>query len=100
MAKSEEDIRNPVSPPLIASEAELTSSLYQELHRLAIAQMRFERGNHTLQPTALVHEAYMRLATDAVRANRTHFLGLAARVMRHVLVDYARTHRADKRGGG
>jgi RNA polymerase sigma factor (TIGR02999 family) len=62
--------------------------------------MRYERGNHTLQPTALVNEAYLRLGScsDSVWQDRTRVLGLAANVMRHILVDYARAHSAEKRG--
>lgn len=83
-------------------EQELSSSLYAELHRLAAAKMRHERGNHTLQPTALVNEAYMRLAaqTDSVWSDRARCLGTAAKVMRNVLIDHARAYRAGKRGGG
>ncbi len=83
-------------------EQELSSSLYIELHRLAAAKMRHERGNHTLQPTALVNEAYMRLAVQAesVWGDRARCLGTAAKVMRNVLIDHARVHRAEKRGGG
>jgi RNA polymerase sigma factor (TIGR02999 family) len=64
--------------------------------------MRFERGNHTLQPTALVNEAYLRLGSgsDSMWQDRTRVLGLAANVMRHILVDHARAHRAGKRGDG
>ena len=77
-------------------------SLYRELHKLAARQMRFERVNHTLQPTALVNEAYIRLAeaSGSVWQDRAHFLAVAAHVMRHVLVDHARSHGADKRGAG
>jgi len=83
-------------------EHDLASSLYQELHRLAAVKMRFERGNHTLQPTALVNEAYLRLVdcSDSMWQNRTRVLGIAANVMRHILVDYARAHNAGKRGEG
>jgi RNA polymerase sigma-70 factor, ECF subfamily len=64
--------------------------------------MRYERGNHTLQPTALVNEAYLRLVgeSDSMWHDRSRVLGLAANVMRHILVDYARAHRAGKRGDG
>jgi RNA polymerase sigma factor (TIGR02999 family) len=64
--------------------------------------MRFERGNHTLQPTALVNEAYLRLGgcSDSLWQDRSRVLGLAASVMRHILVDYARAHNAGKRGDG
>jgi RNA polymerase sigma factor (TIGR02999 family) len=81
---------------------DLASSLYQELHRLAAGKMRFERGNHTLQPTALVNEAYLRLVdcSDSMWQDRSRVLGLAANVMRNILVDYARAHRAGKRGDG
>jgi RNA polymerase sigma-70 factor, ECF subfamily len=77
-------------------------SLYQELHRLAAAKMRFERGNHTLQPTALVNEAYLRLSDspDSMWQDRSRVLGTAASVMRHILVDHARAHNAEKRGDG
>jgi len=83
-------------------EQELSSSLYVELHRLAAAKMRHERGNHTLQPTALVNEAYLRLAdqTKSVWGDRARCLGTAAKVMRNVLIDHARGYRAGKRGGG
>jgi RNA polymerase sigma-70 factor, ECF subfamily len=74
--------------------------VYKELHRLAKSYMRRERPDHTLQPTALINEAYMRLARDEVDwQGRQHFIAVAANVMRHVLVDYARAHQADMRGG-
>jgi RNA polymerase sigma-70 factor (ECF subfamily) len=86
-------------------DAEAAGSLfplvYAELHRLAKAYMRRERAGHTLQPTALINEAYMRLAKEDVDwNNRQHFIAIAANVMRRVLVDYARAHNADQRGGG
>jgi RNA polymerase sigma-70 factor (ECF subfamily) len=75
--------------------------VYAELHRLASSYMRRERQDHTLQPTALINEAYLRLAREDVNwQNREHFIGVAAHVMRRVLVDYARAHRAEMRGGG
>ena len=75
--------------------------VYQELHRLAKSYMRRERQDHTLQATALINEAYLRLAREDVDwKNREHFIGVAAHVMRRVLVDYARAHRAEMRGGG
>ncbi len=75
--------------------------VYKELHRLASSYMRRERPEHTLQPTALIHEAYLRLAHEDVDwKNREHFIGVAAHVMRRVLVDYAKARNADKRGGG
>jgi|SRR5215471_4475716 RNA polymerase sigma factor (TIGR02999 family) len=74
--------------------------VYQELHRIAEGYCRRELQNHTLQPTALIHEAYLRMlqygGTDY--QNRTHFFGIAARVMRQVLVDHARARQAAKRG--
>jgi len=89
----------PLAPEIAA---EMGSSLYGELHRLAAAKMRFERGNHTLQPTALVHEAYLRLAdrSEPLGKDRIQVLGLAAHIMRNILVDHARTHQAAKRGAG
>lgn len=80
---------------------EIFALVYDELHRTAHALMARERRDHTLQPTALVHEAYIRLveAEGLAAGNRAHFLGIAARCMRHILVDHARAHRADKRGG-
>lgn len=84
-----------------AAASELFPLVYAELHRLAERQMASERKDHTLQPTALVHEAYLRLAggEPAGIADRQHFLCLAARAMRSVLVDHARSRGADKRGG-
>jgi RNA polymerase sigma-70 factor, ECF subfamily len=75
--------------------------LYSELHRIAQKQMRDERAGHTMQPTALVHEMYARLAEQTPPAvqDRVHFLSIAARVMRQVLIDHARTKYAHKRGG-
>ena len=80
---------------------ELTEALYGELRRLAAYQLRSEREGHTLQPTALVHEAYLRMCRrDGVTvATRLHFLSLAARVMRNILVDYARSRETQKREG-
>jgi RNA polymerase sigma factor (TIGR02999 family) len=80
----------------------LATLLYPELRRLAGALMRRERPGHTLQPTALVGEAFVRLVDDhgTTWQDRAHFLGVAAHVMRQVLVDYARRRRAEKRGGG
>jgi len=76
--------------------------VYDELHRLAAHYLRSERHGHTLQSTALINEAYMRLVGQEPGdiSNRTHFLGVAAHVMRQVLVDHARAHRAAKRAGG
>jgi len=79
----------------------LMPAVYQELRRLAEYYLRHERAGHTLQPTALVHEAYLRLAgmRELQLQNRAHFYGAAANVMRRVLVDYARQRNAAKRGG-
>ena len=75
--------------------------VYNELHRLARSYMRRERPEHTLQATALIHEAYLRLAHEDIEwKNREHFIGVAAHVMRRVLVDYARAHNAERRAGG
>jgi RNA polymerase sigma factor (TIGR02999 family) len=78
---------------------EILSELYAELHKLASSFMRNERGHHTLQPSALINEAYLRLvAHKTMPANdRAHFLRQAARAMRQVLIDHARIHRARKR---
>ena len=74
--------------------------VYAELHRLAISFMRKERQDHTLQPTALINEAYLRLANGHLNwQNREHFIGVAANTMRRVLVDHARAHKAKMRGG-
>ena len=74
--------------------------VYDELHRLARAYFRRERGEHTLQPTALVHEAYLRLVDQRMPVgNRGHFLALAATQMRRILLDYARKHHSSRRGG-
>ena len=80
---------------------DLLPLVYAELHRLARAYMRRERPDHTLQATALINEAYLRLAGEEIDwKNRAHFIGLSAQVMRRVLVDYARAHKAEQRGGG
>jgi RNA polymerase sigma factor (TIGR02999 family) len=75
--------------------------VYRELKRRAAAYLRRERRDHTLQPTALVHEAYMRLVGQERVAwqNRAHFFGIAAQMMRRILVDHAREHQAAKRPG-
>ncbi len=81
---------------------ELLPLVYDDLRRVAGAFFRRERASHTLQPTALVHEAYLRLADqqDGEWRNRAHFVGVAAQAMRRVLVDAARARRSGKRGGG
>ena len=80
---------------------ELVPLLYDDLRRLAAAHMRREPAGHSLQPTALVHETYVRLVEQrqAEWVSRAHFFGAAAGVMRRILVDLARARRADKRGG-
>ena len=84
-----------------AAAEKLLPLVYSELHRLAAGYMRRERPDHTLQATALINEAYLRLAReDGDWNSREHFIGVAANVMRRVLVDYARAHRAEQRGGG
>lgn len=78
----------------------LFDTLYRELRRLAVAAMRAERRDHTLQPTALVHEAFVRLTADATPLDsRHHFFGVAAVAMRRILVEHARARHAAKRGG-
>ncbi|HMX25965.1 MAG TPA: ECF-type sigma factor, partial [Blastocatellia bacterium] len=82
--------------------AQLTPLVYGELRRLAAAYLRREREGHTLQATALVNEAYVQLIGQQQRdwQNRAHFVGVAAHLMRKILVDHARAHAAAKRGGG
>jgi RNA polymerase sigma factor (TIGR02999 family) len=78
----------------------LTPLVYEELRRLAASYLRSELPGHTLQPTALVHEAYLRLAGRAPDCeNRSQFYGVAAHLMRQILIDHARTRQAMKRGG-
>ena len=80
---------------------ELLPLVYDELRRLAGSYLRHERVNHTLQPTALVHEAFLKLTGQTLDIqNRAHFFGIAAQTMRCILVDHARGHDAAKRGGG
>jgi RNA polymerase sigma factor (TIGR02999 family) len=84
-----------------SAREKLMPLVYDELRRLAASYMRRERANHTLQPTALVNEAYL-LLIDQQKVewqNRAQFFGLAARLMRNILVDHARSHHAAKRGG-
>jgi RNA polymerase sigma factor (TIGR02999 family) len=84
------------------SEAELFNRVYGELHRLASHYLRGERPGHTLQPTALVNEAYLRLINQREKewASRAHFIAVSANVMRQVLVDCARRAKAEKRAFG
>src|SRR5260370_11292764 len=81
---------------------ELLPIVQEELHSIAKGYMQKERSNHTLQPTALVNEAYLRLVgqPDVNWQNRAHFFAIAARVMRQILVDHARTFGREKRGAG
>src|ERR1700716_3650977 len=85
-----------------ADQERLLAALQGELRRIAGAYMRRERHDHTLQPTALVNEAYLRLIKDrgGIWQDRGHFFGIAARVMRQILVDHSRKRRARKRGMG
>ncbi len=81
---------------------QLVPVVYQELRKIAAGLMQRERPGHTFQPTVLIHEAYMRLVRQDVTTwkDRAHFFGVAAHIMRQVLVDYARQHTTLKRGGG
>jgi RNA polymerase sigma factor (TIGR02999 family) len=90
------------APSADCSLEEITAAVYSELRRLAGGYFRSSPDYITLQPTALVHEVYLRLAAqDAPRwQNRGHFFGIAARCMRQILVDHARSRGAQKRGGG
>ncbi|SPF44763.1 RNA polymerase, sigma-24 subunit, ECF subfamily [Candidatus Sulfotelmatobacter kueseliae] len=76
--------------------------VYDELRKLAASHLRRERNDHTLQPTALVHEVYLRLAEqkNVQWQDKSHFFGVTANLMRRILVDHARAHLADKRGSG
>ena len=95
------DLLDQMSGDSPSATSELMERVYDELRRLAAAYMRRERGDHTLQTTALVHEAYLRLIgqRDIAWQNRSHFLGIAAQMMRRVLVDHARAHLCRRRGG-
>lgn len=80
---------------------DLLPIIYDELKRIAASYLRRERSDHTLQPTALVNEAYMKMIdiTQVSWQNKAHFIGVAANQMRRILVDHARHHNAQKRGG-
>ncbi len=80
----------------------LMAAIYDDMRRLAVRHMRGERSDHTLQPTALVHEAYLKLIDQKSTEwkDRVHFFAIASRVIRRILVDHAREHLAAKRGGG
>jgi RNA polymerase sigma-70 factor (ECF subfamily) len=83
------------------SLADMLPRVYEELRQLAAKYLHNERPGHTLQPTALVHEAYLRLADQRTEwQNRAHFLGIAARIMRRILMQHAEARGAAKRGGG
>ena len=84
-----------------AAANELVNLVYQELHRIAAREMRRERMGHTLQTTAVVHEAYLRIAQSELIdwKDRAHFYAVAATQLRRVLVDHARRRHSDKRGG-
>jgi RNA polymerase sigma-70 factor (ECF subfamily) len=103
--------RNPADVTVLLAEvtkgdqqaaSKLIPLVYTELRRLAGRYMRRERTDHTLQATALVHEAYLKLVQhpSVEWQNRAHFFGIAAQVMRHILVDHARGHGREKRGAG
>jgi RNA polymerase sigma factor (TIGR02999 family) len=83
-----------------ATTSQIIESVYDELRRLAISYLRRERSDHTLQPTALVHEAYLSLARQdrTVWQSREHFIGIAAMMMRRVLINYAVMRKTQKRG--
>jgi RNA polymerase sigma factor (TIGR02999 family) len=84
------------------AEALLIPLIVDELHRIAVRHMRHERADHSLQPTALVNEAYLRLINQRAKSwqNRAHFFAVAAGLMREILIDHARRRRAAKRGEG
>jgi len=81
---------------------QLMPLVYDELRKMAHGYMRRQPSDHTLQTTELIHEAYLKLAKGGGQEfqNRAHFFGVAAKAMRHILVDYARSKQSDKRGGG
>jgi RNA polymerase sigma factor (TIGR02999 family) len=84
------------------SRDELIASVYEELHKIAAQYLRRERSDHTLQPTALVHEAYLKIVdiSDITWQDRAHFFAVSSNVMRQILVDYARARETEKRGRG
>jgi RNA polymerase sigma factor (TIGR02999 family) len=85
-----------------AAESKLAALVYEDLYRIAQRYMRRERREHSLQATVLVHDAYLRLVNQDEQnwQNRSHFFAVAARLMRQILIDHARMHKAQKRGGG
>lgn len=121
LRESKSNLQNPQAIPMVTSSPQEVTQLlqdwrngdqaalerlmplvYNELRKLANHYLRGERQNHTLQGTALVHEAYMKMVgyTDLAWQSRAHFYGVAARLMRQILIDHARKHQADKRGSG
>lgn len=107
LSKADASRRSTSRPKVAATnrpqrDEELLGIVYAELRQIAKAALRRERGDHTLQPTALVHEAYLRLSAqrDVDWQGRTHFLAVSSQAMRRVLVDHARGKRRTKRGGG
>ncbi len=96
----EGNVGEQADPPKV-SASDMLPLVYTELRALAARRLKSERRNHTLQPTALVHEVFIKLKANAGASylDRTHFLATAARAMRQVLVDHARAKRATKRGG-
>jgi RNA polymerase sigma factor (TIGR02999 family) len=95
------DLKLPSNESEAATLTALVPGAYEELRRLAAGYLRDERTDHTLQPTALVHEVYLRLMDQSSInwQNRAHFLGIAARMMRRILINHAKAHTAEKRGG-
>jgi len=95
------DLKLPGDEGEAATLTALIPAAYDELRRLAAGYLRDERTDHTLQPTALVHEVYLRLTDQSSIhwQNRAHFLGIAARMMRRILINHAKAHTAEKRGG-
>ncbi|MCA1611867.1 MAG: sigma-70 family RNA polymerase sigma factor [Acidobacteria bacterium] len=99
--KEVDDLLSDSSPAARQSLSELVPAVYDDLCRLARRFLARENRNHSLQPTALVHEAYLRLITQRETfVSRAHFLAIAARMMRRILVDHARRRNAERRGGG
>jgi RNA polymerase sigma-70 factor (ECF subfamily) len=102
------DSATPITQLLRASQSgkkealdELLPLVYEHLRAIAGAQIAWEKPGHTLSPTAIVHEAYLRLiSVDVPFEDRAHFYAVSARLIRRILVDHARAHRRDKRGGG
>jgi len=96
-----ESILNPAQGIGLKADDQLVQAVYEELRRLAAYKLAKEAPGQTLQPTALVHEAWLRLAGDAKRRfeDRTHFFAAAAEAMRHILIDRARRRRAVRHGG-